>query len=295
MANHHYSKLYSTFIKQHRKKHAAGSFLMGFNVYRLLENSDSIDKNIETVRKAELNKEEETGMDRLRIMFKKDEYGDISPELQMVIQGVTMGLFFGTMIGGSIYSRESYLRFIETNQATTFYGHVDAKKRLQDKVFVGFFRGAWKWGWRLSLFTGSMIFVTTTISVYRGKSSLLEYIAGGAVSGSMYKFKSGPKATIAGGAVGGILGAVAGSLSLAIMYLTGTSMEEIRYWQYKWKEEYQQSKVERLRAIREKEKDPMLTGHDQVLLKNELLQSLDEAIKKGSSSSPEPPPASKSE
>lgn len=38
-----------------------------------------------------------------------------------------------------------------------------------------------------------------------------------------------------GGLLGGGLGGVAGILSLLIMRASGTSMEEVRYWQYKWR------------------------------------------------------------
>ena len=41
----------------------------------------------------------------------------------------------------------------------------------------------------------------------------------------------------AGGIIGGALGGVAGAASLLIMRLSGTDMEEIRYWQYKWRHE----------------------------------------------------------
>lgn len=148
------------------------------------------------------------------------------------------------------------------------------KKRLQDKVTTGFFRGAWMWGWRLGLFTGSITLFTTTISVYRGKSSIFEYLGGGTITGMLYKLKSGPKAMIAGGVVGGALGSIAGAVSLGLMYLTGTSMEEMRYWQYKWKEEYQEKKLEKLRKLREADMNPLLQSHEQVNT-NDLLEAID--------------------
>lgn len=45
----------------------------------------------------------------------------------------------------------------------------------------------------------------------------------------------GPKGMVAGGLVGGVFGTVAGVVSLGILKLSGRSMEEVRYWQYKWK------------------------------------------------------------
>lgn len=39
----------------------------------------------------------------------------------------------------------------------------------------------------------------------------------------------------AGALVGGGLGTVAGGVTVGLLALTGTTMEEVRYWQYKWK------------------------------------------------------------
>lgn len=47
----------------------------------------------------------------------------------------------------------------------------------------------------------------------------------------------GPRGMAAGGVVGGGLGTVAGLISVGLLKLTGTTMEEARYWQYKWKTE----------------------------------------------------------
>lgn len=49
----------------------------------------------------------------------------------------------------------------------------------------------------------------------------------------------GPRAILVGGGLGTLLGAVAGGVSLGILKLTGISMEEVRYWQYKFHEERQ--------------------------------------------------------
>lgn len=77
--------------------------------------------------------------------------------------------------------------------------------------------------------------IITTISVYRGKSSIYEYLTAGTITGSIYKFNMGLRAIAVGGLLGGSLGGVAGLISLLIMRASGTSMEEVRYWQYKWR------------------------------------------------------------
>ncbi|XP_042864880.1 RPII140-upstream gene protein-like [Penaeus japonicus] len=261
----YYSKFYPHFATiRHKMKswrHPGGA-LLGINILSVFENPDAIDRDVRTVKEAVVP-ENETGWDRLRLMFAYDEFGEMSPELSMVTQGALMGAFTGTIIGGTIHSRDNYLKFIEKNQATAFQNQFEAKKQLQDKVTMGFARGAWMWGWRLGLFCGSFTFCTTAISVYRGKSSVIEYAAAGGITGALYKFKQGPRATIAGCIIGSALGSLAGSVSLGIMYLTGTSMEEVRYWQHKWKEEYQEKKLETLRKARSEDLDLLSRRHDE--------------------------------
>lgn len=73
------------------------------------------------------------------------------------------------------------------------------------------------------------------IAVYRGKSSMIEYIAAGAITGGTYKFNLGLRGITAGMIVGGVLGTIGGGVSLLILKSTGMTMEEVRYWQYKWR------------------------------------------------------------
>lgn len=101
--------------------------------------------------------------------------------------------------------------------------------------------------------------ITTSIAVYRGKSSFVEYITAGAVTGSLYKFNLGLRGMFAGAVVGGVLGTIAGGASLLILRSTGMTMEEVRYWQYKWRSN-------RDDAIRESQKSNMRgTEHEDEL------------------------------
>lgn len=94
-----------------------------------------------------------------------------------------------------------------------------------------------KFNFRFNIATTLITFsgITTVIAVYRGKSSLYEYIIGGAATGAMYKFNMGLRGMAAGALIGGGLGTVAGGVSLLILKSTGMTMEEVRYWQYKWR------------------------------------------------------------
>lgn len=65
-----------------------------------------------------------------------------------------LSIVAGGIIGGFLRSRNAFLDFVERNDATSFSSHLEAKQKLQDKVTVGFARGAIQFAWRLTAFTG---------------------------------------------------------------------------------------------------------------------------------------------
>lgn len=66
---------------------------------------------------------------------------------------------------------------------------------------------------------------------------MLEYVTAGTVTGAAYKVNMGLRGMTVGGLLGGGLGGIAGGISLLVMSTTGTTMEEVRYWQYKWRQD----------------------------------------------------------
>jgi hypothetical protein len=52
----------------------------------------------------------------------------------------------------------------------------------------------------LSLFLNRLL--TTSISVYRGRSSILEYVAAGGITGALYKCSMGLRGVAVGGGLG---------------------------------------------------------------------------------------------
>ncbi|KAI4461963.1 c3orf1 protein-related [Holotrichia oblita] len=103
--------------------------------------------------------------------------------------------------------------------------------------------------------------LSTSISVYRGKFGILEHTIAGATSGLLYKFFAGPRAWIVGCGLGAALGTFAGCISYGLLTLTGTSWEEIRYWQYNWKES--RSALIKKSIEKQNEKDELLIQHDE--------------------------------
>lgn len=104
--------------------------------------------------------------------------------------------------------------------------------------------------------------IITCISVYRCKSSIYEYLAAGSITGALYKMSLGLRGMAAGGIIGGALGGVAGATSLLLMKASGTSMEEVRYWQYKWRVQRDDTIGEAFRNEAKKNAPDLFTAHD---------------------------------
>lgn len=205
--------------------------------------------------------DQQTGKERLYLMFSIDEFGRVSSEVNSIYQAGFLGFLVGACYGGFINSRGAYMNFMERNQATAFQSSFEAKRKLQDQVTVNFAKGAFKWGWRLALFTTGYIGIQTVISVYRGKSSIYEYLTAGGVTGALYKFNMGLKGMTSGGLVGLTFGGIAGAISLAILKSTGTTMEEVRFWQYKWQANREQLINENMKKQSSADPDPLLDNH----------------------------------
>lgn len=100
-----------------------------------------------------------------------------------------MGLFTGVIYGGFLGSRKAYMEFMERNQATAFESHLIAKKKLQESVVFNFIKAGWRWGWRMGAFVFMYMGISTSISVYRNKYSVSDYVIAGAATGGLYKWK----------------------------------------------------------------------------------------------------------
>lgn len=109
------------------------------------------------------------------------------------------------------------------------------------------------------------------MSTYRGKSSIWEYIAAGSTTGALFRMNLGLRGMVAGSIVGGALGVVAGGASLGIMKLSGTSMEEIRYWQHQMhKKRIDLEQAGYARQAKENDPNPLLEAHHQLVGEDKL-------------------------
>lgn len=240
---------------------SAGALSAGLFPFSTANENDRVEHTAMQKMLAEAPGDKQTGKDRLYLMFSIDEFGRISSEVNAIYQAGFLGFLVGACYGGFVSSRVAYVNFMERNQATAFKSSFEAKRKLQDQVTVTFAKGAFKWGWRLALFTTSYIGIQTVISVYRGKSSIYEYLVAGGTTGALYKFSMGPKGMVSGGLVGMAFGGVAGLASLALLKASGTTMEEVRFWQYKWKASRDEAINDSMKMQSSEEANPLLEGH----------------------------------
>lgn len=182
------------------------------------------------------------GWERVKfVLFRDDEYGDSSPEVENIrFVTFTCG-FAGAFYGGYKSSQKAYLEFVRTNQATAFDSHMEAKRRLQDRVGVSFLRGAGQLGWRTTLFGFMFATVTNVVALYRNKEGILEYTLGGLAAGMCYRLHVGLRGVIVGGILGGTLGTIGGVTANLLCYATGYTLTDVKRAQYAYSIERERS------------------------------------------------------
>lgn len=99
-------------------------------------------------------------------MYYSDD-GRISPEWNAINQAGYFGMVIGGLWGGYLQSRITYLNYMENNQASVFDNHLDAKRNLQTQMTMGFAKGAFRWGWRVTLFTTTFVYVANRKKKYK--------------------------------------------------------------------------------------------------------------------------------
>ncbi|XP_060529420.1 RPII140-upstream gene protein [Cylas formicarius] len=225
--------------------------------------ADRLSNETATEQKADKSSmEKETGWDRLKRMFRVDEFGNISHEANAVIQVTSISTFVGAILGGIATSKATYLKFMEENDATSFQNHFEAKKKLQDMMMLSFGKGSVRFGLRAGLFSAAFIGSATAIQTYRGASGVMDFVLGGALAGFLYRFNMGPRAWLVAAPLGASFGLVCGVITHGILSVFGMSMDDMRYWQYQLKESRSDYIRKGMREYLDKENLAVIKMHD---------------------------------
>lgn len=98
-----------------------------------------------------------------------------------------------------------------------------------------------------------------------------EYVAAGSSTGALFRMNLGLRGMIAGAIVGGGLGIFAGGASMGVMKLSGTSMEEVRYWQYQWhKKRIDLEQAGYAKQAQSENPNPLLDAHHELVGEGQL-------------------------
>lgn len=168
----------------------------------------------------------ETGWERLRQLFVKDEQQRISKELENIYRAAVSAGIIGWAYGGIPAFIHAKQRYIEQSQAEVYHNRFDAVQSAHRAATRGFIRYGFRWGWRTTVFVTIFNTVNTGLTVYRNKNALSHFVIAGAVTGSLFRINLGLRGLVAGGIIGGLLGAPVGSLLMALQKYYGETTQE---------------------------------------------------------------------
>ncbi|CAD6237552.1 GSCOCG00002372001-RA-CDS [Cotesia congregata] len=181
----------------------------------------------------DLDEEPKTGVDGLRRVFLPGKYGELSAEFTTLIHMSSASIFLGAGFGALRQARTTFLNFIETNDATKFQNHLEAKRQLQHRVTLAMGTGAAKWGYRIGMFSTIFLTTSTAVAAWRGEDGVLEYVIAGMTAGGLFKVNMGVKGFIAGSLIGAFVGSITGLFFDGLFWISGTSMKSLQETQKK--------------------------------------------------------------
>ena len=192
----------------------------------LLPTPNALDKPLQSNEETTRLMPGEIGMDRIKSMFDV-ENGHVKSELQVIITSTVTAVLGGFVLGGLMRARHIPETFIAENQASQFTNLRDAQRQMQYKFMTTFIKGGSAVAGKLGLFAFLFSASSTCLYVYRGKFELINFTSAGALTGCVYKANMGIKGAFAGSVVGTTLGTVYGCLTLGLLYVTGTKIEDV--------------------------------------------------------------------
>uniref|UniRef100_A0A3Q2QQ51 Complex I assembly factor TIMMDC1, mitochondrial n=1 Tax=Fundulus heteroclitus TaxID=8078 RepID=A0A3Q2QQ51_FUNHE len=170
----------------------------------------------------------DTGWERIKDLFDRDEKQKYPEELMNVINCGTLGAVTGFVYGGLPAARFARQRYIQLSQAEVYTSRVDAVRSAHNAAIRGFLRYGWRWSWRVSLIVTMVSSVSTGLSVYRDKDALSNYVAAGAVTAGLFRLNLGLRGLVAGSIIGAVLGIPMGAMVIGLQSLTGETAREKR-------------------------------------------------------------------
>ncbi|XP_029433700.1 complex I assembly factor TIMMDC1, mitochondrial isoform X2 [Rhinatrema bivittatum] len=170
----------------------------------------------------------ESGWDRIRELFHRDELQGYSSEVINIIKGTFTGAILGWVYGGVPAARHARTQYIKQSQAEMYQHRVEAVRAAHNAAIRGFIRYGWRWSWRVAAFVTIFNMVSTGLAVYRDDYSFSNFAAAGAVTGGLFRLNLGLRGLTSGSIIGAMLGVPVGALLVAVQKLEGETLNQLK-------------------------------------------------------------------
>ena len=171
----------------------------------------------------------ETGWERVKNLWKGLLNGT-APEHEYVMETVCIGGTVGALWGVIFKSRGTKQRLVNQFNDMAFEGEYHARKKMVNLMYLEASKNAWQLAWRFAAFPFVLSCLVFTSFAYRDYVNPLDFAACGFVTGALWKFKLGPRASLVGGVTSSIIALLGGCMMWTTFKLSGTTVQEWRYW-----------------------------------------------------------------
>ncbi|VDP06369.1 unnamed protein product [Soboliphyme baturini] len=161
------------------------------------------------------------GTDRIKAIFTRDVRNIPSFEMSM-LKNIGFGSFFvATLVGGTADIPFAAERFKSQHSYSLFVSQRDAASRLNNYMFLSFWRYGARLGFRCCYFSVAYLLVASLLAAYRNKLKAYDFIIGGAVSGAVYRCNMGLRGSLVTGLAGACLSAPLTLLFYSVLICSG--------------------------------------------------------------------------
>ena len=205
---------------------------------------------------------------RLKMMWRVDEWGFPSPELDNVKWTTQIGFFSGAAYGAFHESAKVQRIFLEQSKYTMFQHPREAQRAMQDRVTLAMVQGGWRAGWRMGLLGFTFSAVAQSLTAVRNYINPLDYAVAGGVMGAVYKVGMGPKGMIGAGVGGALLGLQGGVLVWGLQKLSGITVAE--RWHLDYLQQQEQNREEASKKVEKDERTQVLLKEAEMSVEDKL-------------------------
>jgi len=209
-------------------------------------------KREEEVTKGYENRSNLSLEDRLRLMWRQDAYGRLSPELEQAQNTGQFTLFIGAFGGYMVGAKNTFDKFVVENKHEMFKSPRHAQDVLRKDMMKFAARNAMYWGFKLTFICTTYCVSTLTMNAVQNNITGHGHAACGFVLGSLFRVIQGPRQMLAAGCIGAPMGFVEGVSQKGLIWLRDGSYENHMLRRYN---EFQAERTAYLSKVKDEQKE----------------------------------------